>query len=79
MSIKYIGAIYTEIGKYLQVQDGFNVGQKLSQIEKHTNKKFIELSDEELLNTITFLVKDDYYYKDNKLTDEDFYKWIDNK
>ena len=78
-AVKYTGAIYTELGKYLQKQDVFSFGEKLTQIEKHTNKKLIELSDEEILNTLTFLVKDNSYYEDTQLTNEEFYQWIDNK
>jgi hypothetical protein len=79
MSVKYTGSIYTEIGRFLQVQDGFSFGEKLTQIERHTNKKFIELTDEEILNTLLFLVKSDSYYEDTQLTNEEFYEWLDNK
>lgn len=79
MSVIYTGAIYSEISKYLQVQDGFSFGEKLTQIERHTNKKFIELKDEEILNALVYLVKDKEYYEDKQLTTEEFYEWIDNK
>lgn len=78
-AVKYTGAIYTELGKYLQKQDSFSFGEKLTQIEKHTKKKLIEITDEELYNSLIFLVKDNTYYEDTQLTNEEFYEWIDNK
>jgi hypothetical protein len=45
----------------------------LAQIEKTVKKRFIEMSDEELYNTLMLLINTKDYYKD-ELPDEDFKK-----
>lgn len=74
---QYIGAFFTELEELLMIEDGFTVGQKLTQIEKTANKRFIELSDKELYETIQKLRKQEYY-QDQKLTPKEFEEWINS-
>ena len=66
MSIKteYSGQIYLTLPKLLSIQDGFSFGQKLAQIEKTAKKKFIDMSDEDIYNSLKQLVETKDYYKD---------------
>ena len=73
---KYLAGIYNELYEYFTINDGFTVGQKLAQIEKTAEKRFIEITDEELFNTIQKLEKTDYH-SDEKTTEEEFNKWTE--
>lgn len=73
---KYIGAIYTDLFEYFSNSDGFTVGEKLTQIEKTAGNRFLELTDEDIYNTIQKLRKEDYH-SDEKTTDEEFNKWTE--
>jgi hypothetical protein len=73
VKVEYSGQIYLNLPKYLSIQDEFTFGQKLAQIEKTVKKRFIEMSDEELYNTLMLLINTKDYYKD-ELPDEDFKK-----
>lgn len=75
MSIKteYSGQIYLILPKLLSIQDGFSLGQKLAQIEKTAKKRFINMTDEEVYNTLKALIETKDYYKD-ELPDDDFWK-----
>lgn len=72
--MQYTGAINEELFELLLVDDGFSVGQKFAQIEKTAKKKFINISDKELYETIQKLKTTDYY-SDEKLTDKEFETW----
>lgn len=78
MSVNYAGAIHTELYELIMVDDGYNIPQKLTQIEKTAKKRFFVMTDEELYTTIQKLKKENYY-ADEKNTDEQFKTWIDGK
>lgn len=73
---KYLGAIHTELYDLLMVDDNFTVGEKFTQIEKTTKKRFFELTDKELFEAIQKLKKEDYY-SDEKLNDLEFTNWTE--
>ena len=75
---KYVGAIYDELSEIQMIKDNFTVGQKLAQIEKTANKRFIDMSDLELYDAIQKMRKEDYY-SDEKMSEEDFKNWSDAK
>lgn len=76
---QYIGAIHEELYEYFLINDGFNIPQKLAQIEKTANKKYIEMTDVQLFNTIQELRKNNNYHQDQKLTVEEFNNWVNDK
>ena len=61
MSVKLEGVIYEELYKLFMIKDDFTVGQKFTQIEKTAKKRFYDLTDEELYDTLKKLVKTDYH------------------
>ena len=77
MSIKteYSGQIYLTLPKLLSIQDGFSFGQKLAQIEKTAKKRFINMTDEEVYNTLKLLIETKDYYTD-ELPDDNFWKGL---
>ena len=64
MKVEYSGQIYLNLPKLLSIQDKFTFGQKLAQIEKTAKKKFIDMSDEDIYNSLKQLVETKDYYKD---------------
>ena len=74
IKIEYSGYFYKDLPKLLIVKDNFTLGQKLTQIEKTANKKFIDMSDEEIFNTLKKLVDTKDYYIDEQ-PDEIF--WVE--
>ena len=78
MPINYAGAIHTELFELFIVDDGYNIPQKLTQIEKTAKKRFFNMTDEELYLTIQKLKKENYY-SDEENTDKEFKNWIDGK
>lgn len=74
----HVGVIHQELFELFLIDDGFNVPQKLAQIEKTAKKRFIEMTDIELSDTIQKLRKEDYY-QDQKLETEEFNKWVNAK
>lgn len=75
--IEYSGQIYQNLGKFLAIADDFTFGQKLAQIEKEAKKRFYDMTDEEIYITINFLLSTKEYYKDEKLSDEEFEQWTE--
>jgi hypothetical protein len=73
--IEYSGQIYQNLGKFLAIPDGFTFGEKLTQIEKEAKKRFYDMTDEEIYIVINFLLSTKEYYKDDKLSDEEFEQW----
>lgn len=73
VKIEYSGQIYLALPKLLNIRDNFSFGQKLAQIEKTAKKKFIDMTDEMLYNTLKILIESKDYYID-ELPDEDFWK-----
>ena len=64
MKVEYSGQIYLNWPKLLSIQDKFTFGQKLAQIEKTAKKKFIDMSDEDIYNSLKQLIETKDYYKD---------------
>ena len=64
MKVEYSGQIYLNLPKLLSIQDKFTFGQKLEQIEKKKKKKFIDMSDEDIYNSLKQLIETKDYYKD---------------
>ena len=62
--MEYSGQIYLNLPKLLSIQDKFTFGQKLAQIEKTAKKKFIDMSDEDIYNSLKQLIETKDYYKD---------------
>ena len=44
MQTNFVGAIHSELFEYFMVDDGFNIPQKLTQIEKTAKKIFDQLA-----------------------------------
>ena len=72
MKVEYSGQIYVNLSKLLIIQDKFTFGQKLAQIEKTAKKKFIDMSDEDIYNSLKLLFETKDYYAD-ELPDESFW------
>ena len=64
MKVEYSGQIYVNLSKLLIIQDKFTFGQTLAQIEKTAKKKFIDMSDEDIYNSLKQLIETKDYYKD---------------
>ena len=79
MQVEYAGKVYADMMNYLSVSDGFSFGQKLAQIEKTAKKRFYEMTDEEIYRTQRELIADKGYFKDEKLTDQEFENWVSKK
>jgi len=76
--LSYTGAIHTELFDLFLIDDGYNIPQKLTQIEKTAKKRFFEMTDVEMYEAIQKLKKEDYY-SDEKTTEEEFKTWVDGK
>ena len=78
MKVEYGGLIYVDLAKYLAIDDGFSFGEKMFQIEKQAKKSFYNLTDEDIYTSLKHLISNKDYYKDEKLTDEEFNTWREN-
>ena len=76
--LSYTGAIHTELFDLFLIDDGYNIPQKLTQIEKTAKKRFFEMTDVEMYEAIQKLKKEDYY-SDEETTEEEFKTWVDGK
>ena len=65
------GVIVELITELFMINDGFSAGEKLTQIEKTAKKRYYNLSDEELYNTLTQIVKENNYYSDTNCSEEE--------
>ena len=72
IKIEYSGYFYKDLPRLLMEKDGFSLGQKLAQIEKTAKKKFIDMSDEDIYNSLKLLIETKDYYSD-ELPDESFW------
>ncbi len=72
IKIEYSGYFYKDLPRLLMEKDGFSLGQKLAQIEKTAKKKFIDMSDEDIYNSLKQLIETKDYYSD-ELPDESFW------
>ena len=64
IKIEYSGYFYKDLPRLLMEKDGFSLGQKLAKIEKTAKKKFIDMSDEDIYNSLKQLIETKDYYKD---------------
>lgn len=74
-----VGVIYTELGKLLQINDGFTFGQKMKQIEVTLGSKFYDSTDEEVLKVLLFLNKTKEYYQDEPMSEEETILFLNTK
>ena len=72
IKIEYSGYFYKDLPRKKKKKDGFSLGQKLAQIEKTAKKKFIDMSDEDIYNSLKLLIETKDYYAD-ELPDESFW------
>lgn len=79
MQVKYVSLFYKELSKYLSISDGFSLGQKLAQIEKFSQNRFINMTDEDIFNTVSALIEDNTYFEDEKMTQIEFEEWLEKK
>lgn len=77
-TISYTGAIHTELFDLFLIDDGYNIPQKLTQIEKTAKKRFFDMTDAEMYETIQKLKKENYY-QDQELETEEFKNWVNAK
>lgn len=61
MSVNLQGAIAELITELFMINDGFSAGEKITQLEKTAKKRFLQMSDEELYNSLKETIKKDYY------------------
>jgi len=61
MQVNFQGAIAEAITDLFMINDGFSAGEKLTQIEKTAKKRFYDLSDKEIYETLKELLRTDYY------------------
>lgn len=61
MQVKLKGAIIELLEDFFMIKDNFTVGQKITQIEKTAKKRFYDMSDEDIYNALTTIIKTDYY------------------
>lgn len=78
IKIEYSGYFYKDLPRLLMEKDGFSLGQKLAQIEKTAKKKFIDMSDEDIYNSLKQLIETKDYHMD-ELPDESFWNEFLNK
>jgi translation elongation factor EF-G len=74
----YIGNVHSIFFEVLKKKDGFNVGEKLTQMEKSAKKRFINMTDQELYEIMESYANEPIE-QDEKLTDEEFVGWINLK
>lgn len=75
---RYRGNVYASLFDVIQKNDGFSVGEKLTQIEKITKKRFFNLSDKEIYEALE-KYKNTPIEEDEKLSDEEFVGWVTMK
>lgn len=74
---QYIGGFYKSIFTLLMKDDGYTIGQKLTQLEKASKKRFFDLSDKEIYEVLGEVIAENT--ADTELTDEEFNNWIEDK
>ncbi len=74
-----VGQIYIDLSKLLSIPDGFSFGEKIALVEKVAGKRIIEITDEEFYEIQKSLIKSNDYYKDEKMTNEEFSFWVNSK
>jgi hypothetical protein len=77
MSNQFIGGFYTKLFALLKKDDGYSLGQKLTQIEKTAKKRFYDMTDKELYESLEKSIAEDV--NDSELTDQEFEDWSNNK
>ena len=61
MQIKLEGAILELITDLFIIDDGFSVGEKLTQIEKTAKKRFYDMTNEDIYNALVEVNNSEYY------------------
>lgn len=72
--MQYIGAFYKKIDTLLGKKDNCTIGQKLTQLEKISKKRFFDMSDKEIYEALERAIADDV--TDTNLTEEEFNNWV---
>lgn len=74
----YKGNVYASLFDIFQKNDGFSVGEKLTQIEKLTKKRFFNLSDKEIYEALE-KYKNTPVEEDEEMTEDEFIGWVTMK
>jgi hypothetical protein len=74
----FLGNIHNILFDVFQKKDGFSVGEKFTQIEKITKKRFFNLTDQEIYEALE-TYKAMPLEEDEKLSEEDFLGWVNLK
>ena len=72
--MQFIGAFYKKIFTLLNKADECTIGQKLTQLEKISKKRFFDMSDKEIYDALERAIADDV--TDTTMTDEEFNNWV---
>jgi hypothetical protein len=72
--MQYIGAFYKKIFTLLNKADECTIGQKLTQLEKISKKRFFDMSDKEIYDALERAIADDV--TDTNLSEEEFNQWV---
>lgn len=72
--MQYVGAFYKKIFSLLNKADECTIGQKLTQLEKISKKRFFDMSDKEIYDALERAIADDV--TDTNLTEEEFKNWV---
>lgn len=72
--MQFIGAFYKKMFTLLNKADECTIGQKLTQLEKVSKKRFFDMSDKEIYDALERAIADDVV--DTKMTDEEFNNWV---
>ena len=72
----YKGNINAIFYDFLLKEDGFSVGEKLTEIEKITKKRFLHLTEKEIYETMEQIIKTPVEI-DEPFTDEEFAGFVE--
>jgi hypothetical protein len=72
--MQYVGAFYKKIFSLLNKADECTIGQKLTQLEKISKKRFFDMSDKEIYDALERVIADDV--TDTTMTEEEFENWV---
>lgn len=78
IKVEYGGQFYIQLMKLLSINDNYTIGEKLTVIEKTAKKRFYELTDKELYETLMYIIETKDYFNDEVYTEEEFKTWIEN-
>ncbi len=72
--MQFIGAFYKKMFTLLNKADECTIGQKLTQLEKISKKRFFDMSDKEIYDALERAIAEDI--TDTTMTDEEFNNWV---